>query len=455
MNHRAKLLCVLLVFAVLLSGCWDSIPVEDRNFVTAVGIDYHSEPPHYLVTFVAPIVDEAQSAPTRIQSIRSTSLAEAFAIASHTDANTYSYGKLLVLLLGEEAARQGISAVLNDLFKHTDLRTQSYVAVTLGTSHELLTTVPPEGQRAGLFIKGMLDRAQMQRDIPPTTLEIFTNRMMTPGMDASTTLLTPIGSMDPRPPDERGGDGGGAGSGTDGQQGGSEGTPAEDIQIAGKAIWQGDKLVGTMSLQQLQYLSFAQGTAHSLLIQMLLKPDDRFVPETSRLMVLVEKPKPTWETQIIDGIPHFNLKVRTVVDLINYQGTVELTESDNADELEKKLTEAIAQGVMDSLLAVSALGSDPIGLGQFVRIQYPKFWDSKMWTEVIKTARFSVDVKLVIKNIGIDITRFEPKDKRLFRHTGRDHIHRTSRQNIRKPARGKNSYPCRWVPRSSGATHGI
>jgi len=391
---------------MLLSGCWDSLPVESRNLVVAVGVDYLPESPHYLVTFVAPIADEDRSQSSRVQSFRSTSLAEAFAIASHADAHVYSYGKLLVVVFGEEAARQGVSAVMNDLFKHTDLRVESYVAVTLGTARKLLTTIPAEGQQVGLFMKDMLDRAKMQQDSPPTTLEIFSSRMMTPGMDASTTLLTPIGSTDPRPPEERGADGGGGDRGGTGQ-----GTTAEDIQIVGMASWQGDRLVGTTTLSQQQYFSLAQGTSHDFLVQILLKPDPRFVPETSRIIIAIERAKPSWETQIIAGVPHFSLKVDTLVSLVNYQGRVDLTKDENSEEFMHILSESLKQGITDALLTVSSFGSDPIGLGQFVRVQYPTFWNPKMWTEVLKTATFSIEVKLGIKRIGIHITRFEPKEK--------------------------------------------
>lgn len=402
---------LMLILTMLLCGCWDSLPVENRNLVTAVGVDYLPEPPHYLITFVAPIVDEQRSQATRMRSFRATNLAEAHAMASHADAQVYSYGKLLVVVLGEEAARQGVSVLMNDLFKHPDLRVESYVAVTLGTAQKLLTTIPPEGQRVSLFLKEMLDRDKMQQDTPPTSLDIFTTRMMTPGLDATTSLLTPIGSTDPRPPEERGSGGSGTGGGGGKQTGEAQGTTAEDIQIIGMAAWQGDRLVGTTNLPQQQYFALAHGTSQTFFFQLLLKADPRFVPETSRLVINVESVASSWEVQIIEGVPHFSVKINTQVHLVNYQGTVDLTEPENSDEMTKMLTENLTQGIMDALHTVSYTGSDPIGLGQLVRVQQPHVWDSKMWTEMLKTATFSVDVKLIIKNIGVHITRFEPKDK--------------------------------------------
>ena len=380
--------------------------MEKRNFLVSIGVDYLPDPPHYLITFVAPIVDEDRSMATNVQSIRGATLAEAHAMISHTDAHVYSYGKLQVLVFGEEAARQGVSIIMDDMFKHTDLRVESYVGVTVGTAQKLLTTVPPEGQRIGLFLNDLLDRAAMQQDAPPTTMEIFTSRMMTPGMDAATTLLAPIGSTEPRPPDERGADGGSGEGGGSGQ-----GTTAEDIQIVGMAAWQGDRMVGTTTLPQQQYFSIAHGTSHDFLFQLLLKPDPRFVRETNRILISIEQAKPSWDTQIIEGAPHFSLKVDTVVNLINYQGSVDLTDGDNAEELTKILAENMKQGITDALLTVSSMGSDPIGLGQFVRVQYPKIWDPKKWTDAIKTATFSVNVKLSIKRVGVYTTRFDPKDK--------------------------------------------
>ncbi|MBT9157163.1 MAG: Spore germination protein B3 [Firmicutes bacterium] len=397
MNRQIKLF-ILVALSLLLTGCWDAMPVEDRNIVLAVGVDYLPDAPHYLITFVAPIIAEQRTQPARVQSFRATGLAEALAMAGHADGQIYSFGKLLAVVFGENAARQGVSTALNDLFMHPNLRIQSYVTVALGTAHQLLTVVLPEGQSVDIYLKDMLDRAKIRRDAPPIALDRFTSSMVTPGIDASTPLLAAIGTTDPRPLEQRGADGG-------------RGIMFEDIQIVGKAAWQGDRMVGTMTLTELQYLSIAQGTSHDLSMQVLLPPNTPFTPENNRLIISLEKTKSSWQTQVIDGKFHFNLKTETVLSLTNYQGKIDLTKEENAEKLAEILATVIKQGITKSLQDLFSFGSDPIGLGQMVRVKHPLAWDAKTWTEALKKATYSVSVKIQIRNIGLTITRFEPKGK--------------------------------------------
>ena len=80
--RKLKLLCLCLCIT-LLTGCWDSINVEERSMVIALGVDYVEEAPHYLITVSYPLVSPARTKEGRLQTVRAHSLADGYAQLNH------------------------------------------------------------------------------------------------------------------------------------------------------------------------------------------------------------------------------------------------------------------------------------------------------------------------------------------------------------------------------------
>ncbi|MBV1821430.1 hypothetical protein KUA25_25680, partial [Bacteroidales bacterium MSK.15.36] len=54
---KKYLIIIIALMAIFLTGCWDVIEINERIFVTAVGIDLNEDPNienEYLVTYVYP-----------------------------------------------------------------------------------------------------------------------------------------------------------------------------------------------------------------------------------------------------------------------------------------------------------------------------------------------------------------------------------------------------------------
>ena len=410
---RYIILISLITHSAFLTGCWDALPVEKRVFGIAVGVDWLVEEPHYEVTFINPLVGETRSEQSRARTYRANSLGEAIAIFQHSSSQFLSFGILSVVVIGEEAAKQRQCFTINDLFAFPDLRPNAYIIVTRGSAKELLSVNPPENQRMGLFLRDMLERADAQRDSPPTTLYEYVVRMMTPGMDALTTLVGPIGSLDPRPPEQKPSvSGGEAGQSGDGGSQGGQTAPQEDVEIMGAVAWQGDMAVGELTLPETQYLSLAQGKATGMLLQMLFAPDERLFPQASRMVTLLEQDQASWELSMMNGIPHYRLKLNLRSSLQNYEGTIDLSKKENTELLESIMAINIEQNVLAALQKVTAMGSDPLSLGQQLRTKYPDLWDPTNWNENIKDAEFMVECEITIRNIGPQILRLEPVNKK-------------------------------------------
>lgn len=414
MAKRGRTLITILLCGtlLLLTGCWDSIPVENRAIVLALGIDYLPEPPHIEVILVYPLVEDTRKRPSNVHVIRGKSVSEALATWHHAEESFLSLAMTTVVIIGEEAARQGVVSHIHDLYSFPDLRTAAQVIVAGGSARELLTIVPPESQRIALHLQGTIERGLFQRDLPRSTLADFVMDAVTPGIDPLTGLFGSIGTLTPTERDT-GSEGGG---GQDAQQqqgsassGNTTSEEKEDVQILGASLWILDQMAGSITLQELQHLLIAGGEAGRMQSIVLLQGDEHFTDGNDQVGVLFERASARWVVSMVNDKPHYDLHLDIRLSLSAYQGKTDITESDNLRELEKTLSAAFEQNVTRTLQYVSSQRSDPLGLGQRFRVQFPKLWNPEGWREQLAEATFAVQAQVQMKNIGIHIKRLEPK----------------------------------------------
>lgn len=413
--RRLTNVLLILFLCLPLAGCWDALPLEQRDIALGIGVDLvegaTGDEPRYEFTFATPLFERDRTYPSQIRTVRAHTMDEAIGVIHHAGPRTLFFGKLSVVLFGRAAAEDGVAPHLNELFSYPELRVNAYVLVAEHTAKEVLLVVPPSGQRVATQLGQMIRRANRQRDTPPTTLNEFATRMLCPGFDVSSGLITPIGSLDPRPSAQKGSAGGGGAPGESGAGGKSGGGTQElqDMQVNKIAFWRGDKMLTEMSLQDTQFLTVANGTANGLLVTLLLPLDERFVPYDPRLVVRVLTADPKWSVSLDQGTPHFELEQGIYLIVENYAGRVDITEQDNADQLIALLEDVFAQNILFALQQPSKYGCDPLGLGQQVRRRFPEQWAPEAWPETLKSAAFSVRARVRVRNFGTGTTGMHPK----------------------------------------------
>ncbi len=405
----------VVLSCLLLAGCWDALPLEQRDIVLGVGVDLVTdagvgEPP-FEFTFVTPLFGGEKAYPSQVRTVRAHSLGQAVATIHHAATRTLFFGKQAFVLFGRKAAQTGVAQHLNELFAFPELRVNSYVLVAADTAKEVLLTVPPANQRVAEQILQMLRRADRLRDAPPITIADFSSRLLEAGFDPITGLITPIGSLDPRPPETKQ-DGGGSDAsrgGADGQATGGGAATREDMQINATALWQGDRTVGEINLQETQCLTIVNESASGLLLTLLLPPDERLAQEPGLLQLRILSSDAKWQVALIDGLPQFQLEQGIYLTVSNYSGTVDISEAENSELMISLIEQAMAGNIQAALQKVSAVGSDPLALGQQIRREFPEYWRPEEWPNLLPKAHFAVQVKVRIRNFGTEIIGLHPE----------------------------------------------
>ncbi|MDR5659443.1 Ger(x)C family spore germination protein [Serpentinicella sp. ANB-PHB4] len=175
---KVMLKIVILLFSVLLFGCWDYAEVEDRGYVLGIAIDmaeplprgqddleeYLSEreiekmipqygEPKFAYTIQVPIVPQARMGPEGgggdVEEDRTwdlTMTGNNFFEAQRQFATRLEYlpfyEHLQVVVINEEVARQGILPVLDLLLADHEMRRRTRVFITPGDAKSILDVVP-------------------------------------------------------------------------------------------------------------------------------------------------------------------------------------------------------------------------------------------------------------------------------------------------------------------------
>lgn len=165
LTRRGPLAALLLVLAVLASGCWDRHEIDRHGFVLGVAIDVPDPAapaleqygaiagaPRYRLTFGLPILAKLKSGGSGGGSGDSSGsrhfifTAEGqsmFAIVRGTDARfnrALFFEDMQVLILSEAIARQGIGDIMDFWLRDPEMRRRCKLFVTLGKAADVLTT---------------------------------------------------------------------------------------------------------------------------------------------------------------------------------------------------------------------------------------------------------------------------------------------------------------------------
>lgn len=179
-------LIIVLCMAILLTGCWDLIELDQYFFISTIGIDTYnpeenaadeverevegneiSKENRFVVTYVAPdlraIGKNATSDKPRIvmASISSNPYETTKELATRTTRN-FTFRHTKVVLLGEEIAknREYMKEILDNLGRHDQLSRKLNVLVVKGTAKEVINIEDPFEPETGYLINQIIGKKQ-------------------------------------------------------------------------------------------------------------------------------------------------------------------------------------------------------------------------------------------------------------------------------------------------------
>ena len=386
MKKKVPTICIILALSLLLSGCGSVYSnyreVEQLLVIETMGIDYR--PGGVELSLAAGMKSTQGKGPVRL-----TGSGESIS-AAMDQARNYSFEDELFcsqtnsILIGEEAARQGIEPYLSYICQSPILRTDLPVFIVKGGSArdailntgdghhgvaEILQGVTEYLQYRGsshVFKAADIVRSSLRHGSALCCVLEYTDSAEPPvegsqDKSASGQSETPSGGGDSGGSSDNGGTGSSSGSSSD--------TQAKTLAVAGFGVLQGNRLVSYIDDEQAVGVGFLINEVGISVIELNDAGGRPVVLEIndgrSRLI-------PRWdEDGALSGLD-FDIEVSATATEIN--DDADLSDAEYIDALTGALEDYVATLCAGVLRLSSRLGADFLGLGSQVDMAEPLFW---------------------------------------------------------------------------------
>ncbi|MTI66872.1 MAG: hypothetical protein FH753_09765 [Firmicutes bacterium] len=159
-KNQIKIISILIISSLILTGCWDYMDIDRRSIVITVGVDRVGRDIQF-TTEVAKLITEKGETMAGNQDIyMDTSYGKNFELSRLDTDITRPHPTTLsatrVVVFGQNYAKEGIGPYLNRINKMYDYRKTLLTVVSREPSNELIQTKVKKGISVGFLIENMM-----------------------------------------------------------------------------------------------------------------------------------------------------------------------------------------------------------------------------------------------------------------------------------------------------------
>ncbi|MFD2328645.1 Ger(x)C family spore germination protein [Cohnella sp. GCM10020058] len=399
----ARRLIPLLAVTALLCGCWDRTEIEDRAIVLGISID--KAPPedeseeeaitHYVRGLGPPASDLIRvgvqiALPGRIPlgpgesggggggndpqktvwvlDVVGHSVNDALMNMQQELSAKLFFGHLRVIVVSEEMARFGLENVDDYFHRNSEVRRMAWMMVAKGEALSLMKASPKLERVPSLYLMTTLDEGIRMGKFPQDYIGLFWSRKSKLGQEGFLPYV--------------------------------ELKKNQSLQTQGLALFQDSRMVGaTMPLDIAVYMALKGNNpgGYSAFVKI----------RNTEVMTHVTHREAKTSFKIRDGKPFFKFKVSFELNLeekinneLNIQDPSVIRE---IEESQKKGAKKLIESFMRK---TQSLGSDVLGLGEYVRAKAPGYWNRNVgtkerWQRMYKDIAYEIDIDMKIRRIGM------------------------------------------------------
>lgn len=370
-------LVALLLTALLLTGCWSRLEINDLGLVLGMGVDVGEQEAVRLTLFFARSGQggggdgKGGSPSVWVVAREASNLSNALRAISLAAARRPTLNHLRVVLIGEEKARSDIRDVTDFLARHPQIRLSVNPLVVKGRAQTVLET--PAQLRA------------LQTDNISGTLEAkasvdwrLKDYLVARASDTHSGFMYMFEVVE-RPA-------------------GIPGSPTTAVAIWGAGLFRMDRMVATLDTWESQYFAW-----------LLVRPKNPHISvtcpgeETGTLTAQVISGKSRIDPKLVGGKPSIQIGVEGRLNITRMNCRRSVIDPAGRKVLEEALNRAV-HGYMTRLVnTFQETGTDPVGFGKRVQLRYRDYWRANgvRWIEIWPTVPVSVSVNLSIQESGL------------------------------------------------------
>lgn len=358
---------ILLISIIMLPGCWDMREITEIGLVMAVGIDRSpGNPGKFLVT--VQIADPTgskggggeqeqnkSSKSVWVSSGEGNTIFEAIRDLTKVSSKRIMWAHNNLILIGEDLAREDITAVV-DFFTHNhELRMKTAVAITHGNAKDYLVSKIGTGEIPGLAVSKLFRYQKLAaQSYYNELLDIYTDF----NREEGNSLISGIKIRKPSIPS--------------GQE--KENKEEDQVELSGAAVFGHSKMLGWLTPEETKGLSWVLNGTERTLMSVSMADHNNAVIAVETYSV-----KAKINSYINGETPSFDISVSGKGSIVEEDSNSNL----NINELKSEVENLVNQKIKEEM----ALGihkvqkeyrSDVLYLGGLIHIQHEKEWKEKL-----------------------------------------------------------------------------
>ncbi len=414
-------IALALGIALLATGCWDRIEVNDIAIVQGVALDKAGE--NALELTVAIVVPSRvvppgsagggsgpQHSPLTTKAATGRTVMDAITALQKKSPRRLFWAHNAILLVGEELARENVVPAIEFFTRQREPRLRTVVGVVPGKASEVMATVSP----IELNTPTALRETALFRAGVYVEMRDFVGMLTSETEEAVASRIETVTSGATEP-------------GGDGLPPAQENPP--QAAITGTALFQGARLVGFLDERETRGLLWLRDELQTATVTAALGEPGKWV--SFELLRAKTELKP----HLRGGRIVMEVKIRTEDDLNENAAGVDTSDPKVIELLERELAATVAERVLQIAEKVQKeFRSDVFGFGEAVRRTNPRMWESIKddWDNIFPEVEIEVNVEAFIRRTGLSANPLPVKDQGLITF-----------EQLKKCSKGRSSpWPC-------------
>lgn len=374
-----RTLLVILLPVFILSGCWDSIEIQNLAIITAAAID--SEENHKVKVSVQIFIprtitsgeygEDPSLGSTFVREGIGKNLAEAISVLQTNIPRKLFWGQCKIFIFGQDLAKTGIRKELDFLIRHPAPRINSNLYVSEGKASNLLKLIPPLERYSGEVLSKF---SQHQEVGVGTTLSDISKDLTEASQSFSLPYIKRLKS------DEY-------------ARKSYETIPT----IVGTAIFKKDKMIGNIDLEETRGLLWLSRKIQKSTVS--IKPEEN----ENEVIMMPTSGSVRFKPQIINNQWIMNIQIQVAASIIQNETFLSLLQEDVITKLEKGLENKLRDRISKTLEKIQKeYKADVVGFGRRFHQKYPEQWKKVKdhWDEKFPEVDVKLSVNATIKRSG-------------------------------------------------------
>lgn len=367
----SKVLLLAGLCVSLLTGCWDQNMLKDVKLVMTTGFDLTSDG-KVMSTITIPSFkgggEGTKETVSHVVSGKGDTSRDVRKEINLKISGEFNASKLIVLLLGEEYAKQDIYSGLDVFYRDPRGSLVANAAVVKGQAADLLNLPLKEKSSMSEYLNGVFESAQANTVIPRQTRPMFSD-FFDPGTDIILPLIE---------------------------------AQEKEAQIIGLAMFNGRQYTG-------HYLTLQESTLYMLMANhkskkawIKVKVDENRVPQRKNFIyinVLKSKRELKVTAQNPDHIS-VNLRLDLKVEILEYSED-HLESEGKINDLNNKISQEMTKKANQIIKKMQKANSDSLSIGRQIIAFHHDTWEKINWKEEYPNVNFEVKVDAKITKHGI------------------------------------------------------